>query len=74
MSNREFERLEVKYPDTRKPVTIIRQENGNKLTWPIEKTKRVDSIVVHHTAENLLEDYDDATLIRAIYKYHAISK
>ena len=66
--------LENASPLSKKAITVIRQENGNKLTWPIEKTKRVDSIVVHHTAENLLEDYDDATLIRAIYKYHAISK
>lgn len=52
-------------------VSIQRYEGGKKLIWPIKTTKKVDRIIVHHTAENLAQDADDATLIRAIYAYHA---
>ena len=37
----------------------------------MKKTKMIDRIVLHHTAENLNQDADDATLLRAIYYYHA---
>jgi hypothetical protein len=57
--------------DAAKVVSLQRYEWGKKLLWPIKKTKSVDRIVLHHTAENLEQDADDATLLRAIYSYHA---
>jgi hypothetical protein len=57
--------------DAAKVVSLQRYEWGKKLLWPIKKTKSVDRIVIHHTAENLEQDADDATLLRAIYAYHA---
>lgn len=54
-------------------VTKTRTENGRKLVWPIETTRGVQSIIVHHTAESMQKDLDDLTLIRAIYQYHTVS-
>lgn len=54
-------------------VTKTRTENGRKLVWPIETTRWVQSIIVHHTAESMQKDLDDLTLIRAIYQYHTVS-
>ncbi len=72
----------IQYPEVKRPVSarfkgrhvLKRYENGNKLYWPIEKSKKVDRIVIHHTAESLEQDADDTTLIRAIYLYHARTK
>jgi N-acetylmuramoyl-L-alanine amidase/Stage II sporulation protein len=49
----------------------IRYENWHKLVWPIMRSKSVDRIVVHHTAENIKQDADDMTILRAMYAYHA---
>jgi hypothetical protein len=57
--------------DAAKIVSLKRYEDGKKLLWPIKKTGIVDRIVIHHTAENLEQDVDDTTLLRAIYAYHA---
>ena len=51
--------------------SLTRYEGSKKLIWPIAKTKKVNKIMVHHTAESLNQDADDATLMRAIYAYHA---
>ena len=48
-----------------------RYENGYKLIWPIMRSKSVDRIVVHHTAEDIKQDADDMTVLRAMYAYHA---
>jgi hypothetical protein len=54
------------------PVETITQENGHELVWPIEKTKTVQKIVIHHSAEDNKTDKDDLTLLRGIYYYHAM--
>ena len=54
--------------------SVKRYEWIQKLTWPIRKAKKVDRIVIHHTAENLDTIADDATLLRAIYFYHTKKK
>lgn len=47
-------------------------ENGRKLTWPINRAKQIDQIVIHHTAENTAQSsMDDITVLRSIYAYHA---
>lgn len=57
-------------PDARKSISLQRYEGAKKLLWPIEKVKKVEKIVIHHTSEALAQDADDATLVRAIYAYH----
>ncbi len=49
----------------------IEEENGRKLTWPIEKSQKIRSIVIHHTdTKNTTDSYK---AIKDIYKYHALS-
>jgi hypothetical protein len=64
-------RLKELHPESFTVVTKTRYENGRKLVWPIMRSKSVDRIVVHHTAENIEQDADDMTVLRAIYAYHA---
>lgn len=66
---KELERL---FPDTGKLIIVKRFENGKRLVWPIQKTRAVNRIVIHHTAESLDKQVDDLTYIRDIYKYHAL--
>lgn len=55
------------------PISTTRYENWNELVWPIEKTKRVEKIFIHHTAEYWEKDNrDDTSILRAMYYYHAI--
>jgi hypothetical protein len=51
--------------------SIIKYENNRKLAWPIAKSKKKNSIVIHHT-DNDYSDSIDA--MNKIYKYHAIQK
>ena len=55
-------------------MSLTRYENGKTLVWPIEKVKKVNRIIVHHTAETLDEKKTDEELIRAIYMYHAVTR
>lgn len=61
-------------PEATTTVSRKRYEGDNKLIWPIQKTKKVNRIVIHHTAESLDKNADDETLLRAIYAYHARTK
>lgn len=70
----QFSTIESLHPEATKIVSLKRYEGVNKLIWPIIKTKKVEKIVVHHTAESLDQDADDMTLLRAIYLYHARSR
>ncbi len=73
-SDRQYNSLAILNPDVNSTQSIVRYEDKNKLTWPIERTKKVDRIIIHHTAENLMQDADDKTLLRAIYLYHTKSR
>jgi len=53
-------------------VQTIKEENGRPLVWPIEKTKNVEKIIIHHTADDNRKDKDDLSLIRGIYYYHTV--
>ena len=57
--------------DDIKLVETITYEGKNKLAWPISKTDKVKSIVIHHTVSDYEDSYD---WIRQIYKFHALSR
>jgi hypothetical protein len=59
--------------DANSVVKLLRYENGNKLQFPIRTAKKINRILIHHTAEQLKES-DDATMVRAIYMYHTKTK
>lgn len=57
------------------PIASIKSENWHKLVRPIEKTKFVKKIFVHHTAESVANDSrPDAEIMRAMYYYHTITR
>lgn len=60
------------FPDKEVPIETITKENGHTLVWPIEKTRTIDRIVVHHSAEENRTEKDDLTLLRGIYYYHSM--
>lgn len=64
--------LATNFPQKEVPVETIKNENGRSLAWNIQKTKTIDKIVIHHSAEDNETGKDDLTLIRGIYYYHAI--
>lgn len=64
--------LATNFPEQDRAIETIRDENGHPLVWPIQKTKQVERIVIHHTAENNQTSKDDLGLIRGIYYYHTI--
>lgn len=47
-------------------------DSGRPLAWNAQTTRYVKRLVIHHTAENLLDTRTDEEIIRAIYYYHAI--
>ncbi|EKD30099.1 MAG: N-acetylmuramoyl-L-alanine amidase [uncultured bacterium (gcode 4)] len=64
--------LATNFPEQDRAIERIESENGHPLAWPIQKTKQVERIIVHHTAENNQNNKDDLGLIRGIYYYHTI--
>ncbi|QFR39361.1 hypothetical protein A9Q91_03960 [Candidatus Gracilibacteria bacterium 28_42_T64] len=59
------------YYDDVKVVDTIYTENGHSLRWPIQKTKSINSIVIHHT----YSEYDDSySGVRSIYKFHTLTR
>jgi N-acetylmuramoyl-L-alanine amidase/Stage II sporulation protein len=63
-------RLKELHPESFTVLTKTRYENGRKLVIPINRSKWVDRIIVHHTAENITQASDDRNVLRAIYEYH----
>ncbi|EKE28058.1 MAG: Csp protein [uncultured bacterium (gcode 4)] len=67
--------LSLNFPLEDNAVSTIRNDNGHALVWPIEKTKRVEKIFIHHTAEAMeWSQRDDAEIMRWIYAYHTITR
>lgn len=64
--------LATNFPEQDKAIERVNSENGHELVWPIEKTKQVERIVIHHTAEDNMKNKDDLALIRGIYYYHTV--
>jgi len=64
--------LATNFHEQDKVIETTRTENGHELVWPIQKTKQVERIVIHHTAEDNLKNRDDFSIIRGIYYYHTV--
>lgn len=64
--------LAANFPEQDRAIETVTNENSHPLVWPIEKTKQVERIVIHHTAENNQTNKDDLGLIRGIYYYHTV--
>ncbi|MBU0982184.1 N-acetylmuramoyl-L-alanine amidase [Patescibacteria group bacterium] len=60
-------------PDLQIVRVIDKDGNGNNLLWPLEFSKEVKKIVIHHTATNG-DLSDPKAAIRAIYQYHAVTR
>ncbi len=73
-SAREMNEILAHDPEATTTISRMRYEYGNKLIWPIQKTKKVNRIIIHHTAESLDKTADDEVLLRAIYVYHTRTK
>lgn len=64
----------VKYAQELKLIKIVKtNENGDKITWPLQYPKEVSKIIIHHTASN--NDLDNPIkVIRNLYSYHTITR
>ena len=61
-----------KYPEEYTYSRVVSSENGNKLLWPRQYSKKVKKIVIHHTAESdKSKEIPGSDKIRSIYYYHA---
>jgi len=64
-----------KYPDEYEIKRIQKTEAGQNLIWPYQYSKRIQKIVVHHTAETGVKNGKTASqVMRAIYRYHTVSR
>lgn len=70
-ADREIVSIRSVDPDVSLLQTVNYSEWWKKLIYPTRTTKKVDKIVLHHTAEDMNKTLDDATLVRNIYAYHA---
>lgn len=59
------------YSEENNLVSVIKEQNWRKLIWPIQKTKYVKWIIIHHTDTFYSWSLDS---IRKIYKYHALNR
>lgn len=67
--------LATKFPLEDTPINTVKSENWHELVWPIENTKLVNKIFIHHTAESMDSDSrDDASVMRSMYYYHTITR
>lgn len=67
-------KLRHDFPDQYEAVEAVSEENGRPLVWPVQQTRKVEKVILHHTAENNLKDLDDASLLRSTYRYHAVTR
>lgn len=72
--DKQYNELIALEDDANTVVRLSRYEGKNKLLFPTRTAKKISRIFIHHTAEWLEQDADDASLIRAIYLYHAKTK
>ncbi len=47
--------LDRRLGEMNETVSLIRYEDGHELVWPIEKVKKVNRVIIHHTAESIKE-------------------
>ncbi len=54
---------------------IKKTDGGKSLRWPYQYSKRIFKVVIHHTAENNVQNgRSPKEVLRGIYSYHANSK
>ena len=64
-----------KYPSEYVYDKVVTNELGNRLIWPRQYSKKIQKIIVHHTAESdKSSNIPGGDKIRSIYYYHAKSK
>ncbi len=61
-------------PMWRPQIISYKDEEGKKLTWPVEKNKVLKKMIIHHTGEVIDESRNPMELMRAIYAYHTLSR
>lgn len=70
------QQAQVNYPDEFKyAATVTKDAQGRNYLWPLQYSKNVKLLTVHHTALGVKNDPRPAVeRVRALYKYHAVSK
>ena len=64
-----------KYPEEYTYKRVITSEKGNALIWPRQYSKKVQRVVVHHTAESdKSRNIPGGDKIRSVYYYHAVTR
>jgi hypothetical protein len=48
-------------------------ENGHPLRIPLQKTKQVSRMIIHHEGVSLNSDKTDIEIIQSIYRYHTVN-
>lgn len=64
------------YPDEFKVASTVQKDaQGRTYLWPLQYSKNVKLLTVHHTALGIKNDPRPAAeRVRALYKYHAVTK
>jgi len=63
--------LALEYSDDIKIKERIYEQNWKKLAWPIYKSQKIKTIVIHHTGTNYS---DDISSLKKIYRFHALQR
>lgn len=73
---RECEEWQRTYPGEFRPERTVREDvTGRKYRWPLQYSREVKLLVVHHTAQNVTGDErPPLERVRALYAYHANSR
>lgn len=71
------------YPDEVQVDRIVSYgPQGERLVWPLAYSKKIQKVVVHHTAsemrditgDNRMDSLDYSAMVRAIYHYHGVTR
>lgn len=63
------------YPQEFKTARTVRNEDGKRLRWPLQYSKKINMLVVHHTAQTVTGDARSGVeRMRAVYQYHATNR
>lgn len=68
------EEAQKKYPQEFKAQTTISSKDGKVYRWPLQYSKDIKFLVVHHTAIANGDGRSGAERMRALYSYHANNK
>jgi len=63
--------LVAKYPKEFTYSKVVKKDTrGNVYSWPLQYSKQISKIIVHHTAETNKKERSPKATMRAIYYYH----